>query len=68
MNQSTRSAAQKAAIDIENAALELGCWEDDDTLTPGEKRQLNSLMRRSNDISILLGNMVDRADARRDHS
>ena len=64
MNTDTRSALARASTDVENAALLLPSENDDDTLMPGEARQLRSLITRLNDAAAQMQNMIDRADRR----
>jgi hypothetical protein len=64
VNTGTRSALNKAAGDVENAALWLPGEGDDESLTPGEARQIRSLTARLNDAAIQMRNLADRAEAR----
>lgn len=65
MNESTRSGLLKAARDVENASLLIACYVEDDTLIPGEVRQLRTLVSKLNDASIQMENIVDRAVSRK---
>jgi hypothetical protein len=64
VNDPTRSALRKASTDVENAALLLGDYDGDDTLMPGERRQLRTLVSKLNDAANQMLNLVDRADSR----